>query len=131
MFLGAMPPAMYSPPYGMYLSPATPTSEPYVLNMMSMAILHSSQLHATRPHRPRFTLLYNVVQKWRIVIMLRFGTGRQRMGLERWTNPKLSRRTCSPRYGLPSCRGISAGVAKRPRERSPTPSLSLSSRAKP
>jgi hypothetical protein len=46
--------------------------------------------------------------------------GRQRMVLERWTNPKLSRRTCSPRYGLQSCRGKSAGVAKRPRERSPT-----------
>jgi hypothetical protein len=42
------------------------------------------------------------------------------MVLERWTNPKLSRRTCSPRYGLRSWRGKSAGVAKRPRERSPT-----------
>jgi hypothetical protein len=42
------------------------------------------------------------------------------MDLERGKNPKLSRRTCSPRYGLQSCRGKTAGVAKRPRERSPT-----------
>jgi hypothetical protein len=34
-----------------------------------------------------------------------FGTGRQKMDLERWTNPKLSRRTCSSRCGLQSCRG--------------------------
>ena len=34
--------------------------------------------------------------------------------------PTRSRRTCSPRYGLPSWRGESAAVAKRPRERSPT-----------
>jgi hypothetical protein len=33
--------------------------------------------------------------------------------------PKLSRRTCSPRYELQPWRGKSAGVAKRPRERSP------------
>jgi hypothetical protein len=33
----------------------------------------------------------------------RFGTGRQIMVLERGTNPKLSRRTCSPQYGLHSC----------------------------
>jgi hypothetical protein len=49
-----------------------------------------------------------------------FGTGRQKMVLERGTPPKLSRRTCSPRYGLQSWRRISASVAKRPRERSPT-----------
>ena len=41
------------------------------------------------------------------------------MVLERWTNPKLSRRTCTCEYGLQSCSGKSAGVAKRPRERSP------------
>jgi hypothetical protein len=29
-----------------------------------------------------------------------FGTGRQKMVLERGTAPTLSRRTCSPRYGL-------------------------------
>jgi hypothetical protein len=32
-----------------------------------------------------------------------FGTGRQKLVLERWTNPKLSRRTCTCEYGLPSC----------------------------
>jgi hypothetical protein len=48
---------------------------------------------------------------------LGFGTGRQRMVLERWTNPKLSRRACTCEYGLQSCRGKSAGVAKWPRER--------------
>jgi hypothetical protein len=47
---------------------------------------------------------------------LGFGTGRQKTMHERWTNPKRSRRTCSPRYGLQSCRAKSAGVAKRPRE---------------
>jgi hypothetical protein len=50
------------------------------------------------------------------IVLLRFGTRRQKMALERWTTPKLSRRTCSPRYGLQSWRGKSAGVAKRPRE---------------
>jgi hypothetical protein len=44
----------------------------------------------------------------------KFGIGRQKMALERWTNPKPQRRTRSPRYGVPSCRGQSAGVAKRP-----------------
>jgi hypothetical protein len=28
------------------------------------------------------------------IVTLRFGTGRQKMAIERWTNPKLSRRTC-------------------------------------
>jgi hypothetical protein len=51
----------------------------------------------------------------------RFGTGGDReWALERGTNPKHSHRTCSCEYGLPSWRGKSAGVAKRPRERSPT-----------
>jgi hypothetical protein len=49
----------------------------------------------------------------------KFGTGRQKMALERWTNPKLPRRTCSPLYGLQPCGGKSAQVPKRPRERSP------------
>jgi hypothetical protein len=31
--------------------------------------------------------------------------------LERWTNPKPQRRTRSPRYGVPSTRGESVGVA--------------------
>jgi hypothetical protein len=62
---------------------------------------------------------------------LGFGTARQRMALERWTNHKPQRRTRSPfrgyRNGVPSCRGKSAGVAKRPRERSPTrnPSVTI------
>jgi hypothetical protein len=62
------------------------------------------------------------MQKLRIVT-LRFGTARQKMALERWTNPKPQRRArwgLGPRYGVPSCRGKSAGVAKRPREPSPT-----------
>jgi hypothetical protein len=42
------------------------------------------------------------------------------MGLERWTNPKRSRPTCTCEYGLQSRRGKSAGVAKRACERSPT-----------
>jgi hypothetical protein len=43
----------------------------------------------------------------------------QKMALERGAPPKLPRRTCSPRYGLQYWGGRSAGVAKRPRERSP------------
>jgi hypothetical protein len=38
------------------------------------------------------------------------------MAFERWTNPKLSRRTCTCEYGIQSWRWESAGVAKRPRE---------------
>jgi hypothetical protein len=49
----------------------------------------------------------------------RFGAGRQKRVLVDGTNPKLSRRTCTSEYGLHSWRGKSAGVAKRPRERSP------------
>ena len=66
--------------------------------------------------RPRcVSRLCAAMQKLRIV-MLRFGTGRQTDGqiLE------LSRRSCTCEYGVHSCRGESAGVAKRPRERSPT-----------
>jgi hypothetical protein len=57
-------------------------------------------------------------QKLRIVTV-RLGTGRQKMVLERWTNPTLSRRTCTCEYGLRSYRGKSAGVTKPPREPSP------------
>jgi hypothetical protein len=45
------------------------------------------------------------------IVTLGFGTGRQKPALERWTNPKLSRRAC--RYGLRFWRGKLAGVAKR------------------
>ena len=38
------------------------------------------------------------------------------INLERGTNPKLARRMCTREYALPSCRGNSAGVAKRPHE---------------
>jgi hypothetical protein len=48
-------------------------------------------------------------------------TGRQRMGLERGTNPKLPRRACSPRYELRWCWRDWAGVAKRPRVNSSPP----------
>ena len=37
------------------------------------------------------------------IITVGFGTRRQRMVVERGTNPKRSRRTCSPRYRVPSC----------------------------
>jgi hypothetical protein len=44
-------------------------------------------------------------------------TGRESMALERWTAPRRSRRTCSPRCGPQSWGDkISAGVAKRRRE---------------
>jgi hypothetical protein len=54
------------------------------------------------------------------IVTVRVWHGRQKMDLERGTNPTLPRRTCTCEYGLPSCRGTSAGVAKRPR-RSSTP----------
>ena len=50
------------------------------------------------------------------IVTLRFGTGRQKMALERWTNPTLSRRTCTCEYGLQFGGGKSAGFAKQPRE---------------
>jgi hypothetical protein len=55
------------------------------------------------------------------IVTLGFGAGRQKLALGRWTNPKLPRRTCSPRYALQPRRGKSAGVAKRPRGRHPSP----------
>jgi hypothetical protein len=63
----------------------------------------------TKPHTAMQRVANRNVKAWH---------GRQRMVLERWKNPKLSCRTCE--YGLQSRRGESAGVAKRPRERSPT-----------
>jgi hypothetical protein len=72
-----------------------------------------------RAHEPNAQ--HTAMQKLRIVtlqVLVRFGTGRQKTVLERWTKPIRSRRTCSsPWYGLQSCwRGKSAGVTKRPRE---------------
>jgi hypothetical protein len=58
------------------------------------------------------------MQKLRIVT-LGFGTARQKMVLERWTNPKPQRRTRSPRYGIPSSRGKPAGVAYFSRDLQP------------
>jgi hypothetical protein len=46
--------------------------------------------------------------------------GAREMGSERGYNPKRSRRTCSPRYGLLSCRGKSAGASRNSRV-SPSP----------
>jgi hypothetical protein len=56
------------------------------------------------------------VQRWGKlrIVALRFGTGRQKMALERVTNPKLSRRACTCEYGLQPCRGKSEGVASDP-----------------
>jgi hypothetical protein len=65
------------------------------------------------------SVLWSVQLKKLRIVTIGFGTGRQRTVLERWTNPKLSRRTCTCEYGLPSCPGKAAGVAKRPRERPP------------
>jgi hypothetical protein len=40
------------------------------------------------------------------IVTLGFGTARQRMVLERWTNPKPQRRTRSPRYRVPSWKEV-------------------------
>jgi hypothetical protein len=77
-----------------------------------------ARVHAAAPRRlPRArrmrraaTRCVTAMRKLRIVT-LRFGTARQKMVLERWTNPKPQRRTRSSRYEVPSCRGKSAGVA--------------------
>ena len=79
------------------------------------ASLHSHTRHSALGPTGRLP----ATEKLRIAT-LRFGTGRQKLALGRWTTPKLSRRTCSPRHGPQSCRGKPAGVAKLPRERPPT-----------
>ena len=48
--------------------------------------------------------------------LLRFGTGRQKMGRKRGTTPTLSRFTRRPRTGYNRVEENSAGVANRPRE---------------
>jgi hypothetical protein len=75
-----------------------------------------SSLSRRSSRQPRLS-----VQRCKLrIVTIRFGTARQKMALERWTTPTCSRRSPSPRYGVQSCGGKSAGVAKRPRERSPT-----------
>jgi hypothetical protein len=59
------------------------------------------------------------MEKWRFKRLTGWARG-DRKRTEPSNDPKLSRRTCSPRYRLQSCRGKSAGVTKRPRERPPT-----------
>jgi hypothetical protein len=54
---------------------------------------------------------------------VRVGTARQKMALERGTNPKHLRPTCTCEYGLHSRRAKSAGVAKQPRERDSRPEI--------
>jgi hypothetical protein len=61
--------------------------------------------------RPLRKISCHTAMKTLRIVALRFGTARQRMALERWTNPKPQRRTRSSRYEVPSCRGKSAGVA--------------------
>jgi hypothetical protein len=64
------------------------------------------------------------LQRWKRCESYRWAlvwhTGRPKMALERGTNPKRSHRACACEYGLQPWIGKSAGVAKRPRERSPT-----------
>jgi hypothetical protein len=55
-----------------------------------------------------------VVRQLRIGRVL-FRTEAMKSVLERVTNPKLSRRTCTCEYGLQCSEGKSAGVAKQPR----------------
>jgi hypothetical protein len=75
--------------------------------------LHTGRLPCGRRGVHGVGHLRPAVEKLRIG-QLRFGTGRQNMVLGRWTNPKLSTRTCSPRYGLHP--GRESAGAKRPRE---------------
>ena len=73
-----------------------------------------SLAHTPTPLADRLT----VMKKLRIVDVRERWHGATENGV--LTMDKAQRRWCSPRYGLQSCRGKSAGVAKRPRERSPT-----------
>jgi hypothetical protein len=41
---------------------------------------------------------YDTAMQQLRIVTLGFGTARQRMALERWTNPKPQRRTCSAQY---------------------------------
>jgi hypothetical protein len=50
-------------------------------------------------------------QKVRIANLYGLARRDREMALERGTNPKPQRRTCSSRHGVSSCRGESAGVA--------------------
>jgi hypothetical protein len=77
---------------------------------------------SNRPLKPLTPLIGSrrgVCGKSDLVVGLPLGFGTTEYALDRWTNPKLSRRTCTCEYGLQSWRGKSAGVVKRPRERSP------------
>jgi hypothetical protein len=78
-----------------------------------------------RPHHALPAVRRTAYQRCTSCESLRYGLGR---GNREWPlndgqNPKLSRRTCTWAYGLQSCRGESAGVAKRSREltRNPYP----------
>jgi hypothetical protein len=53
-------------------------------------------------HGAHFLILNYPQRRWNSCEIVRFGfgTARQRMVLERWTNPKRSRRMCSPCYGV-------------------------------
>jgi hypothetical protein len=61
----------------------------------------------------------SVVRRKKVANRSVFWHGRQKMALERGTNPKLSRRACSPRYGLHSGQREIGGRRKRPPTRNP------------
>jgi hypothetical protein len=76
-------------------------------------VLHPTAPHACRTatcqhHRDKQSSPNALMRKLRIV-MVRFGD--RSLVIDRWANPKLSRCTCTCEYGVPSCRGKSAGVA--------------------
>jgi hypothetical protein len=76
----------------------------------SQSIYTRSTNCPTTASRKHSTNADTAMEKLRIVT-LRFGTARQRMVLERWTNSKPQRSARSIRYEVPPCRGGSAGVA--------------------
>jgi hypothetical protein len=64
------------------------------------------------------------VEKLRIVTLwVGFGTARQKMALERWTNPKPQRRARSPRYKVPSYQKGNRRASRNGRMSDPPPEI--------
>jgi hypothetical protein len=90
----------------------------HTASVVAVAFSGDGQLMATAQVRSECALsTHHSIQRCNALRIVTSGLARAH---ERWTNPKHSRRTCTCEYGLLSWGGESAGVAKQPRERSPT-----------
>jgi hypothetical protein len=98
---------------------STAASNPGGPDTSPAAAASSAPYSATRVASMAYTCR---TERWGRGESLREGLARgdRKRPFEPGTHPKLSRRTCTCGYGLQSWREKPAGVAKRPRERSPT-----------